>query len=623
MSEPAALSPAGEIRVALDSGGIAAGAAAIFEELCRLAQGYPAIRVIRVGTPGMCYADPQAEFLLEGRPNLHFGNLTVHAVQRIFSDFALRGHMPQHTHGQFSVLGSRRVGHELPQKIESIICCDTMQRGDEDLLSLLKACVEPSVEIIEADDFGFYNRGYALQFFPGAFTVADLNRDQLASCVHAVVKGKEPGVGKIVRDSPQLRLASRNCGVIDPESIEAYENAGGYAALRKALNRTPADRISEVLQSGLRGRGGAGYPTGKKWELSAAASGSEKYVICNGDEGDPGAFMDRSLLEGDPHRVLEGLILSGYATGASVGYFYIRAEYPLATARVQQAIDSARAKGYLGKNILGSNFSFEARVRLGAGAYVCGEETALIASIEGKRGSPHARPPYPSVKGLHDAPTTINNVETLASVPEIVARGGEWYAAIGKGRSTGTKVFAVSGKIRRTQLVEVPLGVSVRYVVEDLCGGIDRNRQLKAVQTGGPSGGLVPADLLDTPLTYEDMSALGSIIGSGGMIVLDDSVNMVELVRFYLGFNTDESCGKCAPCRVGGFQLKRLYDKLLEGKGQGEDLRQIERVAHAMRSASLCGLGKSAPSPLFATLKYFRAEYEALCQPAAAMKVIQ
>ncbi|HNJ64817.1 MAG TPA: hypothetical protein PKW28_02910, partial [Turneriella sp.] len=297
MSEQAATAPAGEIRVALDSGGIAAGAAAIFDELYRLAQDYPSIRVMRVGTPGMCYADPQAEFLLAGRPNLHFGNLTVPAVQRIFADFVLKGHMPQHTRGQFSLLAARRVGHALPQAISSIICCDTMQRGDEDLLSLLKACVEPNVEIIEADDFGFYNRGYALQFFPGAFTVADLTRDQLASCVHAVVQGKEPEVGKVVRESAQLRLASRNCGVIDPESIEAYEAAGGYAALRKALGRAPTDTVSEVLQSGLRGRGGAGYPTGKKWQLTAAEPGSEKYVICNGDEGDPGAFMDRSLLE--------------------------------------------------------------------------------------------------------------------------------------------------------------------------------------------------------------------------------------------------------------------------------------------------------------------------------------
>jgi NADP-reducing hydrogenase subunit HndC len=326
--------------------------------------------------------------------------------------------------------------------------------------------------------------------------------------------------------------------------------------LKAALKMSPADVVTEVLISGLRGRGGAGFSTGKKWQLSAAEQAHEKYVICNGDEGDPGAFMDRSLLEGDPHRVLEGLMLAGFATGANQGYFYIRAEYPLATARVQKAIDAAKSAGYLGKNILGSSFSFEARVRLGAGAYVCGEETALIASVEGKRGSPHPRPPYPSVKGLHGAPTTINNVETLATVPEIIARGGAWYAGIGEGKSKGTKVFAVSGKIRRTQLVEVPLGTSVRDVVENLCGGLVAGKKIKAVQTGGPSGGFVPQHLLDTHLTYEDMSALGSIIGSGGMIVLDEDVNMVELMRFYLGFNTDESCGLCAPCRIGGISTE-------------------------------------------------------------------
>jgi len=603
--------PAGEIRVAMDSGGIAAGAAAVFEELCALAKNFPQLKVIPVGTPGMCYADAQVEFRVAGRPHLHFGALKPQSARLLFEEFILKGRIPsQNNPHDYMVLAARMPGSELPAKLTSIVCADTMQRGDEDILSLLKAGVGPEIEIIEAADFGFYNRGYALQFFPGGLTVADLSRDMVARALHRVQQGQLPDVGTVLRDGAQLRIASRNCGVIDPESIAAYETAGGYTALRRAIQLAPAEIVSEVLNSGLRGRGGAGYPTGKKWQLTAAESGETKYVICNGDEGDPGAFMDRSLLESDPHTVLEGLMLAGYATGASVGYFYIRAEYPLATARVQKAIAAAAAAGYLGKNILGSGFSFEARVRLGAGAYVCGEETALIASIEGKRGSPHSRPPYPSVKGLHGAPTCINNVETLASVPEIIAKGGAWYAAIGKGKSKGTKVFAVSGKIRRTQLVEVPLGVSVASVVNDLCGGLHPGKKIKAVQTGGPSGGLVPADLLETHLTYEDMAALGSIIGSGGMIVLDEDVNMVELMHFYLGFNVDESCGKCAPCRIGGFQLKRYYDKLLAGQGTEADLKQIERIAHAMQSASLCGLGKAAPSPLFATLKYFRSEYE-------------
>lgn len=604
--------PAGEIRVAMDSGGIAAGAAAVFEELCALTKNFPQLKITAVGTPGMCYADAQAEFLIAGRPHLHFGSLNAKSARLLFDEFVLKGRIPsQNNPRDYMVLAARVPGNELPSKLSSIVCADTQQQGDEDLLSLLKACVDPEIETIEAADFGFYNRGYALKFFPGGLTVADLSRDMVARALHRVQQGQLPDVGTVLRDGAQLRIASRNCGVIDPESIAAYEAAGGYAALRRALKDSPAKIVGEVLTSGLRGRGGAGYPTGKKWQLTAAASGETKYVICNGDEGDPGAFMDRSLLESDPHMVLEGLMLAGYATGASVGYFYIRAEYPLATARVQKAIAAAEAAGYLGKNILGSGFSFEARVRLGAGAYVCGEETALIASIEGKRGSPHSRPPYPSVKGLHDAPTCINNVETLASVPEIIAKGGAWYAAIGEGKSKGTKVFAVSGKIRRTQLVEVPLGVSVASVVNDLCGGLHPGKKIKAVQTGGPSGGLVPADLLATHLTYEDMAALGSIIGSGGMIVLDEDVNMVELMHFYLGFNVDESCGKCAPCRIGGFQLKRYYDKLLAGQGTPSDLTQIERIAHAMQSASLCGLGKAAPSPLFATLKYFPQEYQA------------
>lgn len=603
--------PKGIIRVAMDSGGIAAGAAAVYEELAGLAAKYPQLKVIAVGTPGMCYADAQAEFIIEDRPHLHIGRLNRTSARLLFNEFVVKGRLPsQNDAHDYMILASRQPGH-LAGGVKTIVCCDTMQKGDEDLISLIKSGVSPDVEIIEAADFGFYNRGYALQFFPGGLMLADLARDDIAAVLAAVLNGKKPGVGSVLTEPVQKRIASRNCGNIDPESIADYEAAGGYAALKRALKLSPAQIVDEVLASGLRGRGGAGFPTGKKWQLSAAEASEHKYVICNGDEGDPGAFMDRSLLEGDPHTVLEGLILAGYATGASVGYFYIRAEYPLATARVEKAIAAAHAQGYLGKNILASNFSFEARVRLGAGAYVCGEETALIASIEGKRGSPHARPPYPSVKGLHDAPTTINNVETLASVPEIIAKGGAWYAGIGEGKSKGTKVFAVSGKIRRTQLVEVPLGVSVKYVVEDLCGGLKPGKKIKAVQTGGPSGGLVPANLIGTHLTYEDMAALGSIIGSGGMIVLDEDVNMVELMHFYLGFNTDESCGKCAPCRAGGFQLKLLYDKLLAGNATRTDLGQVERIAHAMQVASLCGLGKAAPSPLFATLKFFRPEYEA------------
>ena len=603
---------AGEIRVAMDSGGISAGAAAVFAELQCLCQPHSEITVTAVGTPGMCYADAQAEFRIAGRPLLHFGRLNAVSARFVFEEFVVNGRAPaQNTAHDYLVLGSREVSNRMPDSVHSIVCADTTQRGDLDLLALLKAAVPPQIEIIEAADFGFYNRKFALQFFPGGYMIADLARDSIAKAVHRVLDRKAPEVGTVLEEGAQLRIASRHCGVIDPEKVEAYEATGGYSALRRAVGLSPNAIVEEVLKSGLRGRGGAGYSTGKKWQLTAAESSVQKYVICNADEGDPGAFMDRSLLESDPHTVLEGLILAGYAIGASIGYFYVRVEYPLATMRLQKAIDAARSKGYLGEKILGSGFSFDVAVRLGAGAYVCGEETALIASIEGKRGSPHARPPYPSVKGLHDAPTCINNVETLASIPEIILRGASWYAAIGDHKSPGTKLFAVSGKIRRTQLVEVPLGVSVDHVVNNICGGVHAGKKTKAVQTGGPSGGLVPANLLETQLTYEHMAALGSIIGSGGMIVLDEQVNMVELVRFYLGFNIDESCGKCAPCRIGGFQLTKLFDKLLAHEATRADFDQVVRIANAMKSASLCGLGKSAPSPLLSTLHFFPEEYEA------------
>jgi NADP-reducing hydrogenase subunit HndC len=612
--------PSGEIRVAMDSGGIAAGASAVFETLRDLCALHPQIRLVAVGTPGMCYADPQIEVLLDGRANLHIGKLTPLSARLIFNEFVIKGHMPapNEVH-DYLILGSRNPGHALPQDLHTIVCADTMQAGDEDLLSLVRACVPPQIDAIEVSDFGFYNRKFVLQFFPGGLMVGDLSRDEIAGTVHQVLSGGMPKTGCVIKEPAQLRIASRNCGVIDPESLPAYTGRDGYAGLKRALNQMTAHEVvAEISMSGLRGRGGAGFPTGKKWQLTAAAASTQKYVICNGDEGDPGAFMDRSLLESDPHTVLEGLILAAYAVGADTGYFYIRAEYPLAIQRVQQAVADARAAGYLGENILGSNFSFEVHVRLGAGAYVCGEETALIASIEGKRGSPHARPPYPSEVGLHGAATCINNVETLASVPEIVRRGGAWYAAIGDGKSAGTKVFAVSGRIRRTQLVEVPMGIGLRQVVFDLCGGLPADKQLKAVQTGGPSGGLVPEHLTSTPLTYEAMAEVGSIIGSGGMIILDNTDSMVKLMRFYLSFNTDESCGKCAPCRIGGFQLAKLYDKLLARQANETDLAQITRIANAMKYASLCGLGKAAPSPLFATFKYFRHEYEELCTEVIA-----
>jgi len=408
----------------------------------------------------------------------------------------------------------------------------------------------------------------------------------------------------------QYRIVLRNCGIIDPENIDDYLDRGGYESLKHALGSlTPEQVIDELKTAGLRGRGGAGFPTWLKWKLTREAQGAEHYIICNGDEGDPGAYMDRSVLEGDPHSVIEGMIIGGWVIGARLGVFYIRAEYPLAVQRIEKALRQARACGLLGKNILGTDFSFDLEVRLGAGAFVCGEETALIASVEGRRGTPRPRPPFPSVKGLWDMPTMINNVETLANIPPILQRGGAWFKAIGIGNSTGTKVFAVSGKIKTSGLVEIPMGTPLNVIVNDICGGAAAGRKIKAVQTGGPSGGLIPADHLDTPVSYEHLQQLGSIMGSGGMIVMDDTDSIVELSRFYLGFCVDESCGRCAPCRIGGAQILRTLNKIADRKGTEKDIATVRRLAHAMQKASLCGLGQTAPNPILSALRYFEPEF--------------
>jgi NADH-quinone oxidoreductase subunit F len=403
-----------------------------------------------------------------------------------------------------------------------------------------------------------------------------------------------------------------NCGRIDPESLEDYLATGGYQALRQCLQNLKPAQVSElILASGLRGRGGAGFPTGRKWQLMAAAEGAPKYFICNGDEGDPGAFMDRGVLESDPHRVLEGMLIGGYATGATVGYVYVRAEYPLAVKRVNLAIAQAAAAGYLGRNILGSSFAFEIRVREGAGAFVCGEETALIQSIEGERGMPRIRPPFPAQKGLWGKPTTINNVETLANVPWIVLNGAAAFAALGTEKSKGTKVFALAGKIRYGGLVEVPMGITLREIVENIGGGSGTGRPVKAVQTGGPSGGCIPASLFDTRIDYEELNRTGAIMGSGGMVVMDDTACMVDIARFFLSFTRKESCGKCTFCRIGIQRMLELLTRITEGQGTVADLQLLEELAGKVKAASLCGLGQTAPNPVLTTLRYFRNEYEA------------
>ena len=408
----------------------------------------------------------------------------------------------------------------------------------------------------------------------------------------------------------QVRIVLENCGVIDPESLEEYRARAGYTALENALNgMTPEDVIEVVKESGLRGRGGAGFPTGLKWSFAARATGSEKYVICNADEGDPGAFMDRSVLEGDPHRVLEGMALAAYAIGATHGYVYIRAEYPLAIRRLEMALSDAREANLLGDRIFGTDFSFDVRIKAGAGAFVCGEETALIASIEGRRGMPRKRPPYPANSGLWGHPTNINNVETLANIPWIVRNGAEAFAAHGTETSKGTKVFALAGRVRNSGLIEIPMGMSIRQIVYDIAGGIQNDRPLKAVQMGGPSGGCIPASLVDTPVDYEALKATGAIVGSGGMIVLDDSTCMVDVARNFLDFTQKESCGKCTFCRVGTKRMLEMLERICAGEGEPEDLDKLVALGNKVKANSLCGLGQTAPNPILTTTEYFRDEY--------------
>ena len=410
----------------------------------------------------------------------------------------------------------------------------------------------------------------------------------------------------------QKRIALKNCGVINPEDITEYIAMDGYLALGKVLTEMSPEEVIEIIKdSGLRGRGGGGFPAGLKWGFTKKAEGDVKYVLCNADEGDPGAFMDRSILEGDPHSVIEAMAIAGYAVGSNQGYVYVRAEYPIAVKRLQIAIDQAKEKGILGKNIFGSDFEFDMEIRLGAGAFVCGEETALIASIEGERGMPRPKPPYPANKGLWQKPTLINNVETYANVPQIILKGSNWFKSIGTEKSPGTKVFALGGKINNTGLVEIPMGTTLREVIYEVGGGIPEGKKFKAVQTGGPSGGCITAEHLDTPIDFDSLTELGSMMGSGGMIVMDEENCMVDIARFFLDFTVEESCGKCPPCRIGTKRMLEILEKITNGEGEPEDIDRLERLAENIKESALCGLGQTAPNPVLSTLKYFRDEYEA------------
>lgn len=505
---------------------------------------------------------------------------------------------------------------------------DIIKRFDE---QLVKNSLEKEVKVVRTGCFGLCEAGPVVIVYPEGTFYSHVKAEDVDEIVSEhLLKGRKvqhliyvdntekesTSIAKSLDDigfyKNQRRIALRNCGVIDPENIDEYIAFDGYKALEKVLtSMTREEVIQEILDSGLRGRGGGGFPTGLKWKFTYNSQSDQKYVACNADEGDPGAFMDRSVLEGDPHAIIEAMMIAGYAIGASEGYVYVRAEYPIAVKRLAIAIDQAREYGILGKNIFDSGFDFDMHIRLGAGAFVCGEETALMASIEGHRGEPRPRPPFPAVKGLFGKPTMLNNVETYANVPQIILNGSKWFADIGTDKSKGTKVFALGGKINNTGLVEVPMGTKLREIIYDIGGGIPNGKKFKAVQTGGPSGGCITEENLDISIEYDTLIEIGSMMGSGGMIVMDEDNCMVDIARFFLDFTVDESCGKCTPCRIGTKRMLEILERIVEGKGEEGDIEKLEALAENIKATALCGLGQTAPNPVLSTLRYFRDEYEA------------
>jgi bidirectional [NiFe] hydrogenase diaphorase subunit len=501
-------------------------------------------------------------------------------------------------------------------------------RADEIKTVLEKAVAERNlgdkVEIRRVGCMGFCGEGPMVSIKSEGLLYERVRPENAPSIIEAL----DGGTTEIRRGDPnhpffarQLPVVRAHGGLIDPERIEDYIEVGGYTALHHVIaDLSSAQVVESITQSGLRGRGGAGFPTGLKWSTVAKAKSDRKYIVCNGDEGDPGAFMDRSVLESDPHTVIEGMAIAGYAVGANQGYLYVRAEYPLAISRLQIAIKQAKQHGLLGDGLFDSTFNFNVEIRIGAGAFVCGEETALMASIEGRRGQPRPRPPFPAERGLWGCPTLINNVETFANIVPIITRGAEWYASLGTEKSKGTKVFALTGKIRNNGLIEVPMGITIRQIVEDLGGGTPDGTKIKAVQTGGPSGGCIPAELFDTPVDYDSLMKVGSIMGSGGMVVMAEDTNMVDVAKFYMEFCMEESCGKCIPCRAGTVQMYNLLTKILERRATMRDLEALEELCDMVKSTSLCGLGQTAPNPVISTLRYFRNEYLDLLQPVAGVQ---
>lgn len=520
---------------------------------------------------------------------------------------------------------------ELASKKKRVLVCagtGCLANGSAKVLQEFERLSVDAVGVTKSGCHGFCEAGPLVRIEPDHILYVHVKPEDVEEIVEKTLKLGEPverllyhhpvtgkaylGEGDIPFYKSQTRVALANCGAIDPDDIREYIALGGYKALARAVvDLTPEEIIEEILESGLRGRGGGGFPTGRKWMFAQTAEGSEKYIVCNGDEGDPGAFMDRSVMEGDPHRVIEGLAIAARAIGASHGYVYVRAEYPLAVARLQNAVKQARELGLLGEGIFGTEFAFDVTIKEGAGAFVCGEETALLASIEGKRGMPRPRPPFPAHEGLYGKPTVINNVETLATVPPIMLHGPSWFRSIGGETSPGTKTFAITGQVANTGLIEVPMGATLREVVFDIGGGVRTGRAFKAAQIGGPSGGCLPAELLDTPLEYDALANVGAMVGSGGLVIMDEGTCMVEVARFFMKFTQHESCGKCVPCREGTKRMLEILEKIVAGRATMEDLDNLEEIAWVVKESSLCGLGKTAPNPVLTTLRYFRDEYVA------------
>lgn len=546
-----------KISVGMASCGVASGSRAVMKALGEEARamGLDAA-IFPVGCIGSCHREPIVDIVLPGKPRLTYANVTPEMATEITRAIAEGA--------------AKKDGLYLKTEADENPVCGTR------------------------------------------YTIVEPNRKTPPSGFHTLDFSDVPLFEEIPFFKKQKRIVLRNCGIINPDSVDEYIARDGYFTLYNVLKkRTPESVIEEVKKSGLRGRGGAGFPTGLKWQLTRQAPGETKYIICNADEGDPGAYMDRSVLEGDPHSVLEGMTIGGFAVGASDGYIYVRAEYPLAIEKLNQAIKQAEDYGLLGENILGSGFTFRIRLSRGAGAFVCGEETALIASIEGGVGEPRPRPPFPAQSGIWGKPTNINNVETWANVPVILSRGGEWYSRLGTEKSKGTKVFSLVGKIEHSGLIEVPMGISLREIIYDVGGGIPDGRGFKAVQTGGPSGGCLPESLIDLPVDYERLTEAGAIMGSGGMVVMDDKVCMVDIARYFLTFTAAESCGKCAPCRIGTHVMNEVLGRICEGQGREGDIEYLESLAETIKALSLCGLGQTAPNPVLTTIRYFRHEYEA------------